>query len=353
MKATLRSLHRLTGTSQHVAFTDLCQWRTRYYCAFRSARSHNILPKGRLIIMERHRTDAYDDWAATADFTHPCGDLRDPKFLVTEDVLYLMCGCYLPNPAHRPSLDTLLPAPQDNLLQTYLAYTTDGETWSDLQPILRPNYWGWSGVYNGLIWTIASYHTGALNDASSIALWRGKTPLTLGLIGNIYEGGSYERSPGQGYRYPSSTPFEPVLWADLELNTYGCAVRTHMFLHLGFCCAPYTAADWRWHNTQQRIHPSAVLQTPQGLLVAGRALTINRCNPSETYETTTVLYALEGRTLEPLLTLPSGGDTGYCGLALGPEDGTILVSYYSQHDVPEGLPGAAVYVATVEIEAAA
>jgi hypothetical protein len=49
--------------------------------------------------------------------------------------------------------------------------------------------------------------------------------------------------------------------------------------------------------------------------------------------------------LEPLLTLPSGGDTSYAGIA-DAGDGTLRVTYYSSH---EGKT--AIYLATVRIGA--
>ncbi|MBN2449359.1 MAG: hypothetical protein JXR77_03155 [Lentisphaeria bacterium] len=40
-------------------------------------------------------------------------------------------------------------------------------------------------------------------------------------------------------------------------------------------------------------------------------------------------YTLSFRKAEHLLTVPSGGDCPYCGLAASP-DGSLLMSYYSQ-----------------------
>jgi hypothetical protein len=116
---------------------------------------------------------------------------------------------------------------------------------------------------------------------------------------------------------------------------------------------PYGTADWRWHATDVLLHPSAVLQMPQGLLLAGREIveTARRRGSALRYETYTALYAIEGHQVTKLLRLPSKGDTGYAGLAPGDEAGMVQVSYYSQHEVPTGLPGAAVYVATVEVAA--
>lgn len=352
MKATLLDVQRLTDTCHHHAFTDLCVWRGHYYCAYREARSHNIQPRGHIAVQERPGDAPETPWRWLTDLRHPHGDLRDPKFFVTADVLYLMCGVYLPHPAHRPLLDGLTQAPGDAILQTHLAYTTDGQTWSDLLPVLRPNYWGWSGVPSGKddSWVIAAYHTGASGESMSVVLWGGPEMLALGPMSTIYEGASLEKESGD-YRYVSSTPCEPVLWQVADTPWLGCLIRGASTMQLGVGKFPFGTADWRWTDTGQRVHPSAVLELPQGLLLAGREIEEGRRSRTHTtYETYTSLYALEGQRVRKLLRLPSGRDTGYAGLCAGP-DGTVRCSYYSQHEVPQEVPGAAVYVATVEVSA--
>ena len=60
---------------------------------------------------------------------------------------------------------------------------------------------------------------------------------------------------------------------------------------------------------------------------------------------TTVLAELnvDNKTLRPILTLPSGGDTSYPGLVS--HDGQLWVSYYSSHESKTSI-----YLATVKIE---
>lgn len=360
MHATLRHLERLTDCTRHQAFTTLAQWQDRTYCAYRVAPSHNIIPKGNIIIRSKSRREAA--WPAYdyVELLHPTGDLRDPRFLVTDAVLYLLCGAYLPHPAYGT---TLLPASSDNLLQTHLTYTTDGDEWSTLVPVLRPNYWGWSGICaergregDGAEeqWVLASYHTGSTGEGSSIVLWTGARLLGPLLPACIYDGASVEGGDRGGFRYGSLHPSEPVLWWDAATRLLGGVVRTGAEMHLGVGRFPYQTADWRWQATDVRLHPSAVLATPEGLLLVGREIVETwgkRRGSSPRYETYTALYHVEGHQVTKLLRFPSHGDTGYAGLAPGDEAGTVQVSYYSQHEVPTGLPGAAVYVATVEVTA--
>ena len=45
----------------------------------------------------------------------------------------------------------------------------------------------------------------------------------------------------------------------------------------------------------------------------------------------TSVWAIRGDKAEHLVTVPSGGDCSYAGLAVGP-GGEVLMSYYSQHE---------------------
>ena len=49
----------------------------------------------------------------------------------------------------------------------------------------------------------------------------------------------------------------------------------------------------------------------------------------------TAIWRLVGDHLEPILVLPSRGDCGYAGMVV--EEDRVLTSFYSQHDVDEGL----------------
>ena len=64
------------------------------------------------------------------------------------------------------------------------------------------------------------------------------------------------------------------------------------------------------------------IRLPTGKLVAG----------SREYgeKPTTVLANMTRRSYEPFLTLPSGGDTSYPGLAF--HEGLLWVTYYSSHE---------------------
>ena len=358
MQALLKDVVTLSDNTYHNAFTDCCFWHGKYYVAYRRAMSHNIVPPGDIVVctlpIPRAWEYHYDDAEV---FHHPIGDLRDPKFLATPDVLYLICGVYLPDQGiHHDRPPVLMPTSVENILETHITYTTDGTTWSPLFPILRAQYWGWSAVALASSYALASYHIGVAGDTTSIALWTSVSPLGLALRGLIYDAGSTEHT-GKTLRYPHSETSEPVLWYDAETALLGCCIRTEDVMEIGYGRWPYNPSEWRWHCTKKHIHPSAILQTDHGLLLAGRDVEKYRTgmldaggkHPLSAPKPTTCLYHLDGRTITKLLTLPSGGDTGYAGLAHGPEPDTMLVSYYTSHEVPIELPGAQVSLATVRL----
>ena len=190
-----------------------------------------------------------------------------------------------------------------------------------------------------------------------ISLFAGKSLLVLSHAYTIYDGSAPEAMA------PHYRPCEPVLWEPTP-ETLACCVRTESSMDIGLSRFPY--ANWRWVNTGRPLHPSTVLRTPHGWLLAAReeVLTGDRSLPTERQrfasrqkEWRTALFKLPAGYMIPrrLLALPSGGDTGYAGLALGAEEGTVLCSFYSQHDTLKReaysttLPGASVYIATVRI----
>jgi hypothetical protein len=363
MHATLRHLDTLTTDCFHNAFTSLAMWRNHAYCAYRQAPSHGITPPGTVVI-QRQWTHADQVWEPTATLVLPGADCRDPRLVATEEALYCFLGAYLPAPQHA-HWHGLSAHSSDNLIVSYVAHTTDGATWSPPAPIARVNTWIWSALPIPLDqdergWFACGYYGGRAGECSSLALYGGLTPWTLEYGGLIYDGISYERS-GEASRYPHHAPSEPVLWSPAPA-TLACCVRTNTAMDIGVSHVPYQ--DWRWHNTTLALHPSAVLQTTHGTLLAARHVKTEEGmdlrgapSPGRRITWSTRLYWLPPGEHVPVLRLilPSAGDTGYAGLCATEDPDTILLSYYSQHcpDNPArtaALPGAQVYVATIRLK---
>lgn len=376
MHATLLDLLPLTDNSQHHAFTSLCRWRGDVFCAWRAAPSHHIIPPGHLIIQRRTPALAHP---ISSNLSLAEADCRDPRLLPTPEALYLLCGAYLPAPQHE-HWHGLSKVSTDNILQTYWSYTVDGLTWAPLTPMMRVNTWGWSALHTPVpvyeqatqrkkwqdYWLVAAYQMGSSYDVSgSLQLFAGDTLATLSYAAPMYDGVLLQTG-GTHPDAPHFLPCEPVLWQPAP-DSVACCVRTETGMDMGVSRAPYQ--DWRWTNTFLPLHPSAILATKHGWLLAAREI---RTPTPQTERVRgrsilaapivptwhTVLYELPagGGTPQLLLTLPSAGDTGYAALAAGQEPDTVLCSYYSQHlpeqpTVASRLPGAAVWLATLVIGA--
>ena len=105
---------------------------------------------------------------------------------------------------------------------------------------------------------------------------------------------------------------------------------------IGASRPPYTR--WSWTGTKHRLGGPNFLRLPDGSLWAA-----GRSYPGGAK---TILARMTRASYEPVLTLPSGGDTGYPGLVW--HDGLLWMSYYSSH---EGK--AAIYLAMIKVPLAA
>jgi hypothetical protein len=83
---------------------------------------------------------------------------------------------------------------------------------------------------------------------------------------------------------------------------------------------PYT--EWTWHETDHRVGGPNFIQLPDGSFWAGA-----RRYPGGAK---TVLAKFGPEMYEPILVLPSGGDTSYPGLVW--HGGLLWMSYYSSHE---------------------
>jgi hypothetical protein len=89
---------------------------------------------------------------------------------------------------------------------------------------------------------------------------------------------------------------------------------------IGTSKPPYR--EWTWHQTAHRLGGPNFVGLPDGRLWA-----VSRSYPGGAK---TVLARMAGDSYEPVLTLPSGGDTSYAGLVW--HDRLLWVSYYSSHE---------------------
>jgi len=343
MPATLLDVQCVAATGEHLAFTDLTSWCGHYYLAYRQALSHHPMTPGHLVV--RRSPDAVT-WDAGVT-VHTGGDDRDPHFVCDgARRLGLMCGTYAY--ADVP-LRTLHPQVRPQLLLSHVTWSRDGTWWGLPLPLFRWQYWIWSVVpSDGELWRAAAYHSGDAWDASSIHYLCSDSG-TDWLHAAVIAG-------------PSLDLGEPFLWP-AGPKTLGCLVR-HETQPAVLFRATHPYGKWTGTPLEVLVHSPVVRVVGERTFVAGRSRAEDlprgvadaayRYRKGAKHRYYTTLWELEGTTLRHLVTVPSAGDCGYPGLVADPtDDGTLLLSYYSQHErlpLPAGLPCAAdVYVARIRV----
>jgi hypothetical protein len=303
--ATLQlvSLQKIWDRGPHNAFTDLIRYRNQWFCVFRESDAH-VGGDGSIRILTSRDGNRWDTAAHLAD---PGVDLRDPKLSITPDGrLMLLAGGSLYDGK------TLLGR------QPRVAFSRNGRRWTSPQKILAPGDWLWRVTWHkGRAYGVS--YRGARSDPRSGVL--------------------YSSSDGLRYDRICDFPVPGVSEATVRFladDTMVALVRREIDPRhgwIGTSSPPYT--EWNWTEIPHRLGGPNFLVLPGGsLLAGGRAHTPD--GP------TTVLARMTTTSYEPLLTLPSGGDTSYPGLVF--HAGLLWVSYYSSH---EG--NSAIYLARVRL----
>ncbi len=289
---TVLSVNRIWDNGAHCAFTDLARFRGRWFCVFREAGSH-AGSRGRVRILESRdgRT-----WRSAALLSESGVDLRDPKLSVTpwRSLMLVMGGT--PAPSRRKAGR-----------QPRVSFSQDGRTWSRPRTVLSPGDWLWRVTWH------RSHAFGVSYRVESPRLW------TIAL---------HESADGVTYRRvcPLVVPGKPNE-TTVRFHASGRAVALvrreggDAFGWIGTSGAPYTR--WTWRSAGRRIGgPNFILVPGAGTWAAGREY--GRAGP------VTVIARMGRSSLRPVLTLPSGGDCSYPGLAWC--RGILWVSYYSSHE---------------------
>ena len=340
MSAEIIDLQRIIGDGYHNAFTDLAIWRDHTYLCYRTAQSHGIDPPGDVVIC---RSSDLSSWEQVARFGTGADD-RDPKFIIdTDQRLAVVFGSWFPRWSSPHSI-----ASAEHDLISHLSVTRDGTSWSTPRQLYGVNYWMWRIFRDegGVFWCPA-YHFGRRDDRDmrTVHLLRSEDLFDWRLIGAMRSGGG---------------PGEPVLFAP-EPGKLACVVCTLEPQHHSWLGHRDPASgEWTWDDLGVMIHAPVVLQHQGRLLVAGRSQEEDlpadgfvsyreQGDPSGHH---TSVWEINGTSASHVLTVPSGHDCSYCGLASA-VDGTILMSYYSQHErlpLPRDRPTPAdVYLARFQL----
>ena len=252
-------------------------------------------------------------------------DLRDAGLCVAPGGKLMLVGGAAPRKKDNESAPT----------GTFVSFSEDAITWSPPKIVVPPGRWMWR-----IAWTSASSSksVAAKGDTAygvSYAAPDGR-PFTSLLTSEdgIHYRELVSQMCGDGY------PTEATLRFSAEGTLY-CLQRRdgeepENSALLGVSKPPYT--QWQWHDLKIYFGGPNFIQVPSGQwIAAGRVL------HGDGPKTELAVLDVEQKSLQPILQLPSGGDTSYPGLVW--QDDHLWVSYYSSH---EGK--AKIYLAKVRLE---
>lgn len=306
--ARVVEVRRIWDAGKHNAFTDLVQWRGRWWCTFREAEAH-VGGDGAIQVLES--ADGAK-WESVARITEKDIDLRDPKFSVTPDGrLMIVCGgsVYLGT--------KVLQGRQPRVL-----FSADGRTWTPPARVLEEGDWLWRVTWHEGVAYGASYRQGTLPpDGTREENWQ------LNLHSSR-DGLRWERVAKlavDGRPNETTLRFEP----DGRMVAMVRREAGDTLGWFGVSVPPFK--EWRWTATGHRFGGPNFVRAPDGgWIVCTRDHTKPSPVNGKGVSTLVARLGADGK-LQPLATLPSGGDTSYAGLAWHP-NGQLWVSYYSSHE---------------------
>ena len=299
----LVSVDQIWNNAPHNGYTDLLFYSGKWFCVFREGSRATSIDGSLRVITPGDE----GRWATLAQFTSAGEDLRDPTVSVTPDGR-LMISCRAIGRGSKPA--------------TKVWFSEDaGTTWSEGTPIGKVGFWVWRPQWNQEFCYSISYE---VNGACTATLCRSGDGLNFAPI-------SAPRRIGAQYG-EDTILFLPDQSALCLFRNFDGDQTTG----LGTAQPPYK--EWDWKPLNQQVAGPNMIQ-----LQDGRVIVATRLSDGETR--TSLAWLDPGKsTLGECLKLPSGGSTGYAGLAW--KDDLLWISYYSSH---EGK--ASVYLAKVAFDA--
>jgi hypothetical protein len=297
----LIAVKKIWDDAKHSAFTDLIRFKGKWLCCFREATTHGS-KDGEIRIIE---SSDGNKWVSVGHVVEKETDLRDPKLSIDPSgrLVLIMGGSRHRGDAY------VTRSPR-------ISFSSDSRTWTVPQKLLAEDHW---------LWRI-TWHDGIAYSVSKLG-----------------EG----RDPRRGMLYKSTDciDWEYITEFRLPDNTWNASETTLRFMPDGEMIAltrpewigrsqpPYT--DWKWTKTAHRMGGPNFIRLPNGQLWAGARLYLPGGSKTGLIRMTPTSY-------EPILQLPSGGDTSYPGMVW--HEGILWMSYYSSHEGKTSI-----YLATIRL----
>ncbi|QDT41587.1 hypothetical protein Pan241w_16500 [Gimesia alba] len=316
------NVRKVFDNGEHNAFTDMIEFKGKYYLTFRTCPGgHMLFPSSRILIMQ---SDDAETWKQVDEFSVPRRDVRDPHFLIFKDKLFVYTGTWYCGDAP-PKTRTI------NQHLGYAVWSADGSNWS--KPTML------EGTYGHYIWRAAAY-----GDKAYLCGRRIRNFTEDNKDRELIETAILESDDGLVWKTASlfnekqgdETAF--LFEKNGDLLAIGRSGSNPAWVMRSR--PPFD--HWERKQLDRYIGGPLLAKWGDHYLVGGR----QRKNGKYV----TSLYWFKNDQLHEFASLPSGGDNSYPGiLILGPD--RARVSYYSSHEKDEnGKPITAIYLADLKLK---
>lgn len=298
--AQLISVKKIWDQAPHCAFTDLIYWKGKFFCAFREGRAH-VTTDGRIRVLS---SPDGDSWAAVGLLTKEGFDLRDAGLSVTPDDRLMLIGGAAPRKADQATAPT----------GSFVSFSGDGTSWSKPEIAVAPGRWLWRVTWH------AGKAYGIAYSSSAPKTGKPYTSLMVSDDGRDY----HELAPKLlDDRFPTEATLRFANDGTMFCLQRRDGVPRYASGMFGSSRAPYT--EWQWHDLETFVGGPNFIQLASGQWIAAGRFIRDRKPVTEVAS-----LDVEKGAIEPILSLPSGGDCSYPGLVW--RDKLLWVSYYSSHE---------------------
>lgn len=292
----LLSVEKIWSHAYHNAMPDIIYYRDRFLCCLRESTNHVGAGEGQIRILSS--PDGVH-WEAVALIILRGVDLRDPMLSEMPDGrLQLNMG------------GSIIKKKRYHGCYPCVAFSSDGHTWSDVAMLKMPDEWLWRVTWHkGVGYTVAYRQTDRYDRRKPWVITLFTT--TDGL--NYVPQGLFD-VPDHPSEVTLRFTTQDMMVAMVRRQGYGC---------IGSSNPPYNR--WSWFITKHYFGGPNFVILPNGQMWAGSRMYI----PGKHHQARTILAYMTQQYYEPVLILPSGGDTSYPGMLF--RDEILYMCYYSSH----------------------
>lgn len=305
---------KVVSDGKHNSNSFLTFWRNRFYLIHANSPYHFATPECKLMLWSSE--DAHE-WELITTFSVPDEDIRDPKFAIIHDRLFIYV------------LKSFVADGSEPYTTAY-TYTDDGVNFQPLTDLLDNHGWlFWNPRTNdNKTWYVPAYWGG---HGNSIML-KTEDGIHFKPVCYIHQGKKglvNDRNDETDFAFMGDGTLISTQRLEFSEDITGDKLAC---THLAICRPPYE----KWEPLGKDYHTR--LDGPSLFEYNGRVYAVGRRNPYDREEGPNYIGSVFGRkrtslyevTVNGLIFLtdfPSAGDTSYGGCVL--KDGRLYASYYS------------------------